>query len=282
MTHSMTTADIVTDTFTLQRGHRPLLVSLPHAGTAIPDELRPRFTEHALGVEDTDWFLDRLYAFAADLGASVLTPRLSRYVVDLNRSSDNRPMYAGQNNTELCPTRAFTGLPIYREGQAPDDAEVQRRVQRWWRPYHDALAGELARLQAAHGHVVLFDGHSIKSSLPWLFDGELPHFNLGTASGAACSDTLARALVAGFERVPGYTHVLNGRFKGGHITRHYGNPAGGVHAVQLEMSWRAYMDETPPYRWHDAKAAAVTPVLRGMIGTMLDFRPDAQAGAEHA
>ena len=156
------------DIYTLHCGHRPLLVSLPHVGTLIPEALRPRLVERALLTEDTDWFLDRLYAFVTGLGASLIVPRHSRFVVDLNRPSDNRPMYAGANNTELCPTRFFTGDPVYRDGMAPDDAEIVQRVATYWQPYHDALAAELARLKVEHGHAVLFDGHSIKSELPWL------------------------------------------------------------------------------------------------------------------
>jgi N-formylglutamate deformylase len=263
----------MTDVYSLHRGTAPLVVSLPHVGTEIPAHLRQRYAERALAVADTDWFLDRLYAFVKDHGASLLVPRHSRYVIDLNRPSDNRPMYAGQNNTELCPTRSFTGEPIYRDGQAPTEAEVQQRVATYWQPYHDALAAELARVKAAHGHVVLFDGHSIKSELPWLFDGRLPDLNLGTANGAACDATLASCIVDVFAAQTAYSHVLNGRFKGGHITRHYGNPAGGVHAVQLEMCWCAYMDESPPFCWHDAKAAAVTPLLTRMIDAMASWRP---------
>ncbi|MBK8526351.1 MAG: N-formylglutamate deformylase [Rubrivivax sp.] len=263
------------DIYTLIRGHRPLLISLPHVGTLIPETLRGRLVDRALAVEDTDWFLDRLYGFAADLGASMLVSRHSRFVVDLNRPSDNRPMYAGSNNTELCPTRFFTGDPIYRDGQAPDETEVRRRVATYWQPYHDALAAELARLQAQHGHAVLFDGHSIKSVLPWLFDGTLPHMNLGTVSGTACAASLSARVAAVFATQSTYSHVLDGRFKGGHITRQYGRPADGVHAVQLEMCWRAYMDETPPYRWHDDRAAAVTPLLRRLIETLLEWSPDA-------
>ena len=261
--------------FTLHRGSTPLLVSLPHVGTHIPEALRPRFVDRALQVEDTDWHLDRLYAFAAGLGASLLVPRCSRFVVDLNRPSDNRPMYAGSNNTELCPTRFFTGDPVYRDGQAPDEAEVQQRVATYWQPYHDALAAELARLKAEHGHAVLFDGHSIKSELPWLFEGQLPHMNLGTVGGASCAGSLQAQVVSVFAGQSDYSHVLNGRFKGGHITRQYGRPADGVHAVQLEMCWRAYMDESSPYAWHDDKAAAVTPLLRRLVGTLIDWRPDA-------
>jgi len=258
---------------TLHRGTRPLLVSFPHVGTLIPAELQPRYTERALQVEDTDWFLDRLYGFAAEIGASLLVPRFSRYVVDLNRPSDNRPMYAGQNNTELCPTRHFSGEPLYREGQAPDAAEIQRRVARYWQPYHDALREELARLRADHGHAVLFDSHSIKSELPWLFEGTLPHMNLGTVGGTSCAPSLRDALAAVLAAQADYGHVVDGRFKGGHITRQYGRPSRGVHAVQLEMCWRAYMDETPPYRWHEERAAEVTPLLRRLVQAMLQWRP---------
>lgn len=258
--------------YTLHRGSAPLLVSLPHVGTHIPDELRPCLVDRALQVEDTDWYLDRLYAFVTELGASLLVPRHSRYVVDLNRPSDNQPMYAGANNTELCPTRFFTGEALYREGQAPGDVAVQQRVQRYWQPYHDALQAELQRLRTQHGHVVLFDGHSIKSELPWLFDGTLPHMNLGTAGGQACDAGLTQQVVQVFANQQAYSHVLNGRFKGGHITRTYGNPAQGVHAVQLEMCWRAYMNEDPR-GWSDTRAAAVTPLLRQMVLTLRDWRP---------
>jgi N-formylglutamate deformylase len=261
------------DVYTLHRGTRPLLVSLPHVGTVIPADQQARYTERALGVEDTDWFLDRLYGFAADLGASLIVPRYSRYLVDLNRPSENTPMYAGQNNTELCPTRHFTGEAIYRAGQAPDEAEIRRRVAMVWQPYHDALRDELARVHAQHGHVVLFDGHSIKSELPWLFEGRLPHMNLGTVGGTSCAPSLRDALAAEFAAQASYTHVVDGRFKGGHITRQYGRPRQGVHTVQLEMCWRAYMEETPPYRWHEGHAAEVTPLLRRLVQTMLAWQP---------
>ena len=266
---------MTTDVYTLTRGTRPLLISLPHVGTAIPAALQAGMVDRAQTVEDTDWFLDRLYGFAADWDASLLVPRCSRFVVDLNRPSDNKPMYAGSNNTELCPTRFFTGDPIYRDGQAPDEAEIRQRVATWWQPYHDALAAELARLKATHGHAVLFDAHSIKSELPWLFDGLLPHMNLGTVGGSSCAPSLERQVVSVFAAQSDYSHVLNGRFKGGNITRQYGRPADGVHAVQLEMCWRAYMDEAPPYRWHDARAAAVTPLLQRLVRTLLDWTPDA-------
>lgn len=262
------------EVFTLQRGTGPLLISFPHVGTQIPADQQWRYTERALRVEDTDWFLDRLYGFAAGLGATLIVPRHSRYLIDLNRGSDNAPMYPGRNNTELCPTRHFTGEPLYREGQAPDEAEIRRRVATYWQPYHDALAALLADIRAQHGHAVLFDAHSIKSELPWLFEGRLPHMNLGTVDGRSCAPALRDALAGVFAAQSGFEHVVDGRFKGGHITRHFGRPHEGVHAVQLEMCWRAYMDEAT-MAWDDAKAAAVTPLLTALVTTMAQWRPAA-------
>ncbi len=257
--------------YTLHRGSRPLLLSLPHVGTLLPAALQPRLVPRALAVEDTDWHLERLYAFARDMGVGLLVPCHSRYLVDLNRPPENAPMYPGINNTGLCPATFFTGEPIYRPGQAPDDAELAQRVASYWRPYHDALAAELARLHAAHGQVVLFDGHSIHSRLPWLFDGQLPDLNLGTASGQSCAPALRDRLAAVLAAQSAYTVAVDGRFKGGHITRFYGRPAGGVHAVQLEMAWHCYMDDTPPWAWRADRAAAVQPLLQQLVQAMLAF-----------
>jgi N-formylglutamate deformylase len=262
-------------TYTLHPGPSPLLISMPHVGTQLPADQRSRYWPRALEVEDTDWFLDRLYSFAGDLGATLLVPRYSRYLVDLNRAPDNAPLYPGQNNTELCPTRHFSGDSLYPPGQAPDEAEVQRRVATYWQPYHQALQAQLQRIKSAHGHAVLFDAHSIHSTLPWLFDGTLPHMNLGTASGTSCAPSLQQAVAAVFAAQTDYSHVLNGRFKGGYITRQYGQPANGVHALQLEMTFSAYMEERAPMRWHPQRAAAVTPVLHHLVQTFLRWRPEA-------
>lgn len=259
--------------YTLYRGPGPLLVSVPHVGTEIPHDQRGRYVERALASEDTDWYLDRLYAFVRELGASLIVPRYSRYLVDLNRPCENTPMYAGSNNTELCPTRFFTGEPLYRPGHEPDAAEIARRVEQAWRPYHQALQDELQRLKEVHGHAVLFDAHSIKSELPWLFEGLLPHLNLGTTEGHSCAPSLRDALAGVLASHADYEHVVDGRFKGGHITRQYGRPENGVHAVQLEMCWRTYMQESPP-AWSAERAAEVTPLLRELVHVMLDWAPD--------
>jgi N-formylglutamate deformylase len=257
--------------FTLHRGSAPLLVSVPHAGTRIPDDIAAALVPRALATEDADWHLDRLYGFAAGLGASLLVPRFARYVVDLNRPPENTPMYPGRNNTELCPTRFFTGEPLYREGREPGDAEVARRVGIYWRPYHEALAGELVRLKQVHGHALLFDGHSIQAELPWLFDGRLADLNVGTDDGASCAPALRTRLAAVLDAQHEFSHVVDGRFKGGYITRHYGRPDEGVQAVQMEMCWHCCMDITKPpaAAWDEVRAARVQTVLHALLQTML-------------
>jgi N-formylglutamate deformylase len=230
--------------FGLHRGTIPLLLSLPHDGTAVPPDIAARMTPEARRVPDTDWYVSRLYEFARALGASVLVPVYSRYVVDLNRPPDDVSLYPGQNTTGLCPLQRFDGGPVYLPGEAPDPEEVAARVQRCWRPYHDALAAELARLQGEHGRVVLWEGHSIRSQVPFLFPGRLPDLNLGTATGASCAPALQARLEAALAAQSDYSWVANGRFKGGHITRHYGRPAQGVDAVQLELAQCTYMDES--------------------------------------
>jgi N-formylglutamate deformylase len=259
--------------YTLHRGSSPLLVSLPHTGTLIPTEIAQRMVPRALAVEDTDWLLHEVYAFARDLGASLLIPRHSRYVIDLNRPPNNQPMYAGSNNTELCPTRFFTGDPLYLDGQAPDAQAVQARRAQYWQPYHDALQGELARLKAQHGHAVLFDGHSIKSRLPWLFEGELPALNLGTVDGSSCAPELREQLAKLLAARQDFSHVVDARFKGGNITRHYGKPADNIHAVQLEMCWRCYMDEDSAPQLDPARLSRIQPLLERLLIVLRDWRP---------
>ena len=263
----------MTDTFSLHRGTRPLLVSLPHVGTHIPDHLKPQFVDAALAVPDTDWHLDQLYAFVRQRGASLLVPRMSRYVIDLNRPDDDQPMYAASNNTGLCPTTDFAGKTIYRDGMLPDADQIARRRDAYWRPYHDALRLELQRLVDTHGYAVLFDGHSIRSELPWLFEGRLPDLNLGTASGTSCAASLRQELGEVLASQSRFTHVVDGRFKGGHITRAYGRPQQGIHAVQLEMCWSCYMEEAAPFVVDARRAASLQRVLEALVESMLEWKP---------
>ncbi|MFC7302480.1 N-formylglutamate deformylase [Cognatiluteimonas weifangensis] len=253
------------DTFTLHRGTRPLLLSLPHDGSAIPDALAARMTDAARRAPDTDWHVARLYAFARELGASLLVPRYSRYVVDLNRPPDDASLYPGQNTTGLCPLVQFSGEPVYRDGGAPTADEIAARIDAYWRPYHAALQAEVARLRAAHGRVLLWEGHSIRGELPFLFPGRLPDLNLGTAGGASCAPALQARLEAVLSAQSRYDWVTNGRFKGGYITRHYGDPDHGVDAVQLEISQRSYMDEASS-AWDETRARQLQPLLRDLLG----------------
>jgi N-formylglutamate deformylase len=268
-----------TATFVLTPGTTPLLVSVPHVGTAIPEDIGAALVPRALAREDTDWHLDEVYAFARELGAGLLVPRYSRYVIDLNRPPENAPMYPGANNTELVPTRFFSGDPLYREGHVPDEAEVARRRDAYWRPYHEALAGELVRLRAAHGVAVVWDGHSIQAELPWLFPGRLPDLNLGTAAGASCAQALRATLMDVLAAQSRFSHITDGRFQGGYITRRYGRPAERIHAVQLEMALATYMDEThaayPVAPADPLRLSHLRPVLRALLRTTLDWCADA-------
>jgi N-formylglutamate deformylase len=257
-------------TFTLHRGTRPLLVSVPHSGTFVPAALRTRLTDAAHALPDTDWHVDRLYAFARDLGASMLVATHSRYVIDLNRPPDDHNLYPGRDTTGLCPIDTFDREPVYRDAP-PSPEEIAARIEAFHRPYHDALAAELARLRARHAAVVLWDAHSIRSVVPRFFDGVLPDFNLGTVDGTSAARALVAPVAAIAARADGFTSVLDGRFKGGHITRRYGAPSRGIHAIQLEMGQRIYMDEAPPYPWREDLAARVVPHIRAMLDAALAF-----------
>lgn len=256
--------------FTLHSGSLPLLISIPHLGTRIPADIAATMTPVAQRTDDCDWHLDRLYAFARRMGASILAPTYARYVIDLNRPPDGANLYPGQDTTGLLPVDTFDKEPLYREGQLPDEAEVARRRDAYWMPYHAALASELAALKARHGKVLLWEAHSIRSHVPRFFEGRLPDFNFGTSNGASAVAGLAEELAAVVERHGDYSAVANGRFKGGYITRHYGETSQGVHAVQLELSQITYMQEQLPYAYDEALAAKLEPLLEQLVTTALE------------
>ncbi|HYC02936.1 MAG TPA: N-formylglutamate deformylase [Azospirillaceae bacterium] len=254
--------------YRFHQGTAPLLISMPHVGLRIPDELRPRLTREALAVPDTDWHIDRLYDFTGELGASVLMATKSRYVVDLNRPSDDSALYPGQSTPGLFPTETFEGAALYQDSQGPDAADKARRVETYWRPYHDRLRSELDRLVADHGYALLWEAHSIAPVLPKLFDGRLPDINLGSNGGASCPAGVAGAVLRAAEGA-GYTAVLDGRFKGGHITRHYGRADSRVLALQLELSQATYLAPGEPPDLDPILCARIRPVIRGMIGVYM-------------
>jgi N-formylglutamate deformylase len=261
-----------------RRGDAPLVVSLPHTGTEIPPALADRLVSLWLARKDTDWHVERLYDFAAALGATVLRTRLSRTVIDVNRDPSGASLYPGRATTELCPTTTFDGEPLYRAGQEPSPDEVANRRAAWFAPYHAALAADVARLRAIHPRVVVYDAHSIRSSIPRLFDGELPHFNLGTDGGRTCDPGLTAAVEAAIEPC-GFSRVTNGRFRGGFITRHHARPSDGVHAIQMELAIRSYLAEPAappeeanwPPEYDPASAAPVRDVLSRVLEACLAF-----------
>jgi N-formylglutamate deformylase len=252
----------------LIQGSAPLLISIPHMGTFIPPGIKSRMTPAALRLPDTDWHLDKLYWFAQEMGASMLMATHSRYVIDLNRPQDDADLYPGQLKTGLCPLRTFGGENIYQDGEEPDEVEKLNRVGAYWLPYHEALQAELARLKAQHGYAILYDAHSICSRVPSLFEGELPDLNLGSARGTSCAEGMAEGALKAAEG-NGFSAVLNGRFVGGNITRHYGRPQENVHAIQMELTWKNYMSEEYPYAYDEAKAAALQSALKKILAALL-------------
>jgi N-formylglutamate deformylase len=267
------------DPFLFRPGTSPLLVSMPHVGTHIPVDLAADMTEAALAVPDTDWHVDRLYDFLPALGAAVLQATHSRYVIDLNRAPDGQSLYPGARNTELCPTSLFDDRPIYMPGRTPEASQITQRRGIYWQPYHDRLAAELAAIKARYGYALLFDAHSIRSHVPRFFEGRLWDINLGTGDGISATPALAEAVTSSARAAAGYTSVLNGRFKGGYITRHYGSPALGIEALQLELSQIVYMEEEPPFRFREELAEKIRPALRRIVEAMLVAGAERHRGA---
>ena len=262
----------------IRRGEAPLIVSFPHTGTEIPAAIETRLVSPWLARKDADWHVEQLYAFAADLGATLVRTAISRTVIDVNRDPSGASLYPGQATTGLCPTETFDGEPLYREGLGPDEPEIASRREAWFNPYHAALEAEISRLRQAYGRVVLYEAHSIRSRVPRLFDGELPNFNIGTNSDQSCDLALTSAVERACDE-SGFTRVSNGRFKGGWTTRRYGRPASGVHAIQMELACRGYMDEPVgeptaaswPTSFSDDRAAPIQAALRGVLGACLTF-----------
>jgi len=262
---------VVLSTFDLHRGDTALVIDVPHAGTLLPPELEARMTTEAHALPDTDWHVEKLFAFARDAGATLMVATRSRYVVDLNRDPSGAALYPGADNSELCPARTFANESIYHRGAAPDDAEIAARRSAYFDPYHAALAAELERVRARHGYAILLDGHSIRGEVPRFFSGALPDLNLGTADGASCAPEVQAAAAGVLAAAGGFTRVVNGRFKGGYVTRHYGQPANRVHALQLEIAQRCYMDEAPPYVWDAARAAPLIGTLERLVSALLSL-----------
>lgn len=272
------------DWLRVEQRNAPLIVSLPHTGTTLPPEIEATCVSPWLARKDADWWIDVLYAFARELDATLVHTAISRTAIDVNRDPSGVSLYPGQATTELVPTTTFDGEPLWQKGAGPDADEIERRKDAYFRPYHDALAAEIARLKAQHATIVLYDCHSIRSVIPRLFPGELPVMNIGTNSGAACDLELAEPVTAIACASP-FSSVINGRFKGGYITRRYGRPEDGVHAVQMELACRGYMrepigpvsEDNWPVPFDASFAAPIAAVLRNILTCCLDFARDASS-----
>lgn len=248
----------------VSEGDSPVVLAMPHVGTHLPDDIAARLNDLGRGVGDTDWWVDRLYSDLLE-NATVVKATFSRYVIDANRNPSGESLYPGQNTTGICPTISFDNEPIYQHGQLPSDDEIAERLARFHTPYHAALCAQLERVKARHGLAVLYDCHSIRSRIPFLFTGKLPEFNIGTADGRTCDARIEEIGRASCDAAAGYSHVINGRFKGGWTTRHYGQPEQGLHAIQMELTQSTYMDETAPWTYRPELAANVRPVLQNIL-----------------
>nr|WP_306266152.1 N-formylglutamate deformylase [Pararhizobium sp. IMCC3301] len=249
---------------TVQSGDSPVILGLPHGGTFVPAEIFKRLNDPGQGLDDTDWHISQLYdGLLPDV--TTVTATFHRYVIDANRDPEGVSLYPGQNTTGLCPLTDFDGRPIWRGGQEPSADEIGQRCIQFHKPYHDALAVEIERVRAVHGYAILYDCHSIRSEIPFLFDGLLPIFNIGTNNATTCAAEIEQAVLAICSNAAGFDHVLNGRFKGGWTTRHYGVPEQGVHALQMEIAQRAYMNEQAPWTYRDDLAAQIRPHLSKIL-----------------
>jgi N-formylglutamate amidohydrolase len=269
----------VTELFDYYAGSAPLLISIPHDGRLVPQPIAERMTKRARELPDTDWHVGRLYEFAKDLGASVIAATHSRYIVDLNRASTDEVLYQGQFVTGLCPVKMFDGGDIYLPGEAVRDEEKEQRVENYWQPYHDKVVSTLDEIMATHGYALLWDAHSIPSRVPLLFDDELPVLNFGTNDGQSCANDVIDAVVAEARVFEEYSMVLDGRFKGGFITRQYGDPANDVHAIQLELAQRCYMIEES-WSFNNDRASRMQNALSKLLQTYVRSAASHHEGLE--
>lgn len=249
------------------RGNSPIILAMPHSGLYVPDDIYARLNEIGRELSDTDWHIDRLYTGLLP-NATMVRANFHRYVIDPNRDPSGASLYPGQNTTGLCPLTDFDGVSIYRKGQAPDAADIETRRQTFHALYHEALTAEIARVKALHGIAVLYDCHSIRSHVPYLFDGALPDFNIGTKSGETCSPEIQKAVVDICAQAKDYSYVENGRFKGGWTTRHYGKPETGIHAIQMELAQFNYMQESSPWAYTERRAEKLRAVLKSCLQSL--------------
>ncbi|MFQ3248962.1 N-formylglutamate deformylase [Glaciecola sp.] len=245
------------------QGDSPIILGQPHSGTYVPEHIHANLNDLGRQLLDTDWHVPKLYEGLLE-GASIVRANFSRYVIDANRDPKGTNLYPGQNTTTLVPLSSFDGEPIWNKEPSAED--IQQRLNDYHRVYHQALEAEIARVKSKFGIAVLYDCHSIRSKIPFLFDDQLPDLNVGDNSGASCDPAFTSTLEKVCKNIESHSFVVNGRFKGGWTTRHYGQPQNGVHAIQMELAQRAYLaSELPPFNYDVQKASGLRNVLRDIL-----------------
>lgn len=251
--------------FEVKQGTSPVIIALPHTGTHVPDDIKVQLNDNGLILADTDWHIHKLYDGLLE-NATTVRATFHRYCIDANRDPEGISLYPGQNTTTLIPTTDFDGLAIWKDGEEPTEEDIQDRLSRFHKPYHDALSAEIERVKAIHGVAIIYDCHSIRSHIPFLFESTLPDFNIGTDMGKTCAPDIEAIAVDVTCNACGYTSILNGRFKGGWTTRHYGKPETGVHAIQMELAQATHLaSEAPPFAYDEDKAARMRIHLKNLL-----------------
>ena len=249
----------------VHQGTSPVILGLPHTGTEVPEDIWARLNDNGRILADTDWHIHKLYDGLLD-NVTTVRATFHRYCIDANRDPAGVSLYPGQNTTTLIPETDFDGLAIWKDGEQPAEADIADCISRFHKPYHEALAAEIERVKAIHGVAILYDCHSIRSHIPFLFEGTLPDFNIGTDNGKTCAPVIEAAVFGVAKQAEGYTSILNGRFKGGWTTRHYGQPETGVHAIQMELAQSTHLaTEAVPFAYDEAKAAELRSHLKDIL-----------------
>ncbi len=254
-----------------QNSEVPILLSVPHCGTAFPEELASDYKpEFVRAPEDTDWFVDTLYDFAAELGIGLIAANYSRWVIDLNRNPQSKPLYAdGRIITALCPVTTFTGQSIYKdERKEVETGEVQRRRNVYFDPYHQKIKGLLDVLKKKYGKVLLWDCHSIRQQVLTIQKDKFPDLILGDADGTSASPGLIETVLGGLDHSD-YSVSHNHPFKGGYITRHFGRPSENQHALQLEMTKMNYMDDSE-MSYDKSRAEKIRALLKSIFEKLIE------------
>lgn len=256
--------------FEVKQGSSPVIIGLPHTGTNVPDDIWARLNDNGRILADTDWHIHKLYDGLLE-NATTVRATFHRYCIDANRDPEGVSLYPGQNTTSLIPTTDFDGLAIWKEGQEPNSDDIQDRLSRFHRPYHDAFAAEIERVKNIHGIAIVYDCHSIRSHIPFLFEGTLPDFNIGTDMGKTCAAEIEAIAVDVTSKACGYSSILNGRFKGGWTTRYYGQPQNRVHAIQMELAQKTHLaSESLPFAYDEAKAERLRVHLKTLLQRIED------------